>query len=431
MAALRTLFNTAPRPEPILERPVISVGQALLILIDHYHSHKPIRQKLCYFLGVHPTSADRIELEEKWLKDPILKHYQVSLPPKKEVEEGKVHEEKYNSALCAHYHVINSDPTRRYFETQLAQATLYDPKTLNSIDIADMNAHYALLQSFIPLDVLAKIKDIFAGDFTHASHEITTDALCAKEYADLIQKFESKEDKNQQKIQLFAKCSYLAVVMPRYRALPLDLYSKGFYLRENRGVTRKFDEKEDKEQQLAVRSPVLGLMKNYMPMPLGDVASAPCASSYLRVADRHTFNPKAAWTMDNFSYLTQPFSCSISGTMLIHLRIFKYLATQGQLVFFTKDKLANYLKSLVSLMIFNSGGHSFHEFMYPLALPDVRAGFSFMKDFESINSMTLFYEGNEKAFDEALKKTIAYNKVIVGKAAVHHEILSRGIRMKL
>ncbi|WP_155080578.1 hypothetical protein [Piscirickettsia salmonis] len=76
----------------------------------------------------------------------------------------------------------------------------------------------------------------------------------------------------------------------------------------------------------------------------------------------------------NFSKLVHPFSNSISGTMLSQLRMLKSLHNKRKFKF-QKTNCIKYLHTLASAMLFNSGGHSYYEFLYPLTLDDVKIAF--------------------------------------------------------
>lgn len=396
---------------PIHELITISIGQALVLLIDKHRndSDKTLLSELkkLYFLGAKNTS-DAARIETLIASENSLQEYKIS----KEA------------------HDINDDPTRRYFETHLAYE-IVKGNPFAAISLDDLKAHYDILEKMLPLagpdGVVTKqlMTEIFSGNFTN----VKKDLLNSKEYHDALLRVNSNEhfhflsEYDREKMALIIKCSYICVSVPEAN-LPLNIYKEGYYLPANRGKVVK-----DEKEQSSTLSSHYGLMKSYMPVPSVDVVTSNKPFPYLRVPDRNNFNPESKWTIDNFKELVHPFSCSISGTMLLHHRVFRQLENEGQFVFRESKKFTQFLKAFISLMIYNSGGHSFHEFMYPLNLPALRENFNFISGFENINTQTLFLNGNDAAMDKALDSTIAYNKQILAKKAVNLAILENNSRL--
>ncbi len=95
--------------------------------------------------------------------------------------------------------------------------------------------------------------------------------------------------------------------------------------------------------------------------------------------------------------------------MLVQLRVLKYLQNESRAAFTNLEKTLNYIKCFSSILLYNSGGHSFHEFLSVLSVPEVKESFGF----DNINEETLLLDSNRKAFEQSLMDTIAYNKTIL------------------
>lgn len=281
-------------------------------------------------------------------------------------------------------------------------------------------------QKTLPGTVLEVVNNILDGNLTHVKEGVTTDKFSGLEYSDALRKLKSKDsylgftEEQRTKMALLVRSSFLCVTILRHIptlpfTLPMDLYKQGYYAIENRGAMKK-------DSYETVKSSNLGLMLSYMWLPDNDEAKAAEIVSYPRIADRNTIKYPSDWVLDNFSYLVHPFSCSISGTMLIHHKVLKQLQLDGKLVFNTHKKFYDYLKSFVPLMLFNSGGHTFHEFMYPLRLPQLQEAFAFIKDYDKLNNETLFMSENNDAFNKAINKAISYNKIILANKTLQHSV---------
>ncbi|VEB35035.1 hypothetical protein [Legionella cherrii] len=88
----------------------------------------------------------------------------------------------------------------------------------------------------------------------------------------------------------------------------------------------------------------------------------------------------------------------------------------------SKEKLGSFLKLYVSALLFNSGGHSLHEFVAPIGLPKTQQEFAHIDGFDTLDLEELFLNTNQDAFDKALDKAIAYNEQMLKKTAVLDEL---------
>lgn len=376
----------------------ISVGQALLILIDMNHKNE---EKLNFLKRLYLSGAKNLDDKKmiaKLMEDESLANYEILYSKR----------------------AIDEDPTRRYFETHLAFETL--KTSLDTIDISDLTAYKNTLYNMLPCG-----KEKIAVDYVMSgSTPPGKKDNIYKEYSDAIKKLQSNDyyqnfaQNEKLKLELLIKLSFLAIINDLESNLhfPIDIYQTGIFSEENRG-------KLFKPYQDTVRSQHLGLMKSYMPVPINDVAHSDSNSSaptpqlaakssanpflYLRPADQAYFKSKSEWPRQNFEKWVHPFSNSISGTMLVQLRVLKYLQNESRAAFTNLEKTLNYIKCFSSILLYNSGGHSFHEFLSVLSVPEVKESFGF----DNINEETLLLDSNRKAFEQSLMDTIAYNKTIL------------------
>ena len=166
---------------------IISPGQGLLLLIDHYKNDpiKVDKLKKLYLSGAETTS-DAEEIKTL-LKNPVLSSYKVSFEAT----------------------TINEDATRRYFETHLAYESL--THGLSKIDHSELKAHADNLYALIPADKKADIEHILNGEVRSQDNNLF------KEYADYINKirkgdmFPDLSAAEREKIELLAKSSFLGL----------------------------------------------------------------------------------------------------------------------------------------------------------------------------------------------------------------------------
>lgn len=425
----------------------ISVGQALLILIDENMKITPSsaylsKLKNLYFSGFK-TPEDFILLEEI-KKDPLLQGYQISTSSD----------------------VINEDASRRYFETHLAFESMQ--YKIKSFPLALAKSHYQTIRNAFKdlggdLDIidfketgrktivrdyaaelierkkknlspddliigLSKreqdtIDRLFSGRYIESDHET------AKEYADLFMHLKnncdlSKNDK--EKVIILLKSWRLSMILliktKKYQNLGLgpvhnipgpDLYHQGIYLPENRGRQRI---EEIRNTQ------AFGLMKNYMPLPRDDKASAQTVFDYPKPSEMSTYLPEAEWIKYSMGLLVHPYSNAISGVMLLQLRIMLKLHVEKNLCLNNKDMLQHYLSIMVAILTAHTGGHSLLEFIAPIELSQMKNYFSFMSGYDQITLESMFKENNEEAFELALNKTIFYHNQLLNKKKLHAEL---------
>lgn len=252
-------------------------------------------------------------------------------------------------------------------------------------------------------------------EFNDALHRISVE----KNYQALYEKIPD----NKEKMELLIKLAYEGIVLTnKFKSeIPLESAYKSYYFfSENRGRVTK-----------AHRIPSLhmGLMGTLHPVPQGDITAAELPFDPIRPAERSTFESGAGWVVDNFKRLVHPFSNSVSGTFLAQMRLLKWLNLRDELQFKDLDSIENFIKCFISLLLYNSGGHSFNEFVEILNIPGMKGAFYFIEDFQKLNLETLFVQGTENrlALDKVLANTIRYNNLLLKRANLRKEIISYDI----
>jgi hypothetical protein len=382
---------------------VISPAQALLLLIEKHSQNSEVLDKLkkWYISGI--VSNEHTQFE-RYLNDPILERYQVSTDPR----------------------VINDDPTRRFFETHLAYETLKNQ--LKEISKEDLKSHVDKLEKCLPTledtekknrASAIKLKVCLNALKGEINHQYPNDTI--KEYAHFIKKIDDKmlftelNPEERDKIKLIVFSSFLGVVNAWFRILPLDIYGSGIYSDEQKG-------KLSLKGQDTTGSLNLGLVKGYMPIPMDDLVRTTIETPFLKPSEQATFKDHAKWVEDNFQLLVHPFSNSISGTMLCQLRNLADFNQNEKYDFISSNaKFMKYIQLFAATMLFGSGGHSLHEFVSPLNVDEIVNEFSPLLD-NPVSVYSMFYVENQKAFDNVLDRTIAYNQMILKRKTMMLDI---------
>jgi hypothetical protein len=387
----------------------ISVAQALLILIDKYQQQLAKQQPVMSLVSlvdektpVAPQPDLKASLESKITR--LKRLYLSGSEGRKDTSIFKLIDEGMKNGIFKDYIIssvdkdINEDPTRRYFETHLAYETLLH--TLKDLSLDQLNVYY---QSFLNWAV-------DGIEQTYSLRHEYGNAIMKTRVASYYTHFSSEE---REKLELLLRCSHLGILLLKKHSygVPLDIYGLGFFSGSGRGRTENSD--YDK-----IASQHMGLMKTYMPVPRNDLATVASSLALMRVADFFSFISEAAWPQENFSKLTHPFSASISGTMLAQLRSLCYLQDLV-LENNNSEKLGKYLVCMASVLLYNSGGHSFNEFFAVLALPRILEGFNFFDGFKTLTMDNLLFINNQKAFQIALERTIQYNNTLINKYKAH------------
>lgn len=406
----------------------ISIAQALLILIDKYSkeekdskvSEKPSdlsQLKRLYLCGVRDEKD--VAILKEYLTDSALAEYKVS---KELLEDRKLSQEEILHA----YEVIDKDTSKRYFETHLAYQTMLH--VTEKLNIDSLQNHFQKLYSMFQKKLTPdKFKQLKLDEALNGAY--TGEDMAQIEYSEAITRI--KSDKNfsaeqQQKLVLLLKISMLGVFSVNELSAPMmNIYidEKGYFNRENRGRV----EIEDPGEQSSFH---LGLIRKSEPFPYYGFAASDERIEYLRPVDRSTYDPAASWVQKNFNQLVHAFVNSISGTLLAQLRIFKLFANKKILKFNDKETFSDFLACYCSVLLYTMGGHTFTELFSLLTIPEMRENFKFIDKFDTITLENIFLHENEKGLDKALKEAIAYNTLLLQRAAVRESIHKPPIKEK-
>ncbi|KTD56313.1 hypothetical protein Lsan_3001 [Legionella santicrucis] len=356
------------------------------------------------------------------------------------------HAAKSNSYLQAvdisfEAEIIDADPSRRYFETHLAYHTTITE--VEKLDLEQIQHHYTdileLIKNYDPV-LGDSLKDVADGKLTSPWNNLgkIKEALGADvaEYLQAISEAKKKfTAEEHEKIKYVMGATLLGLICTRvyanktkenpelFSGLPLNIYGKGLYAPSYRGR---------KSRDGLHFFSTTGILKSNTP--------APYHNDPVRYADtdkQHSFTFKPTensqyvlglneknWSDNNFAKLLQPFVNSISGTILSQLRACRQLLSDNKFQFNEIGPFSNYMKCLISSMLYLSGGHTFYEFTYPFKVKEIQDAYCEILGFEEqMTVKNLFYQTNSEAFSNALKSAGEYNLQIVQRALVHEELM--------
>lgn len=397
----------------------ISIGQAILLILQQSSLSSIERSKIesMYLSGCKsPEDAEflnKIIAREKE-SNKYLQSCEISVSPE----------------------VIDNDPSRRYFETHLAHNITV--KEIKAMSLEQVKSHYESL-----LDLIRSYEPSLATSLTNVMDRrlappwdmarIKKIGADVYEYFCTIAEAEKKFGKDDfEKLKYVIASTLLGVVAScissqkikenpeDFEILPMDLYGRGLFSSEKRGRTLR---------EGSHFFSTTGIIKSMAPVPYHDDA--------VRYEDeKKPFDFKSTsnsqyvlglvsknWSDQSFSLLFHPFVNTISGTMLCQLRASKKLMEEGKLSFESPNSFLNYVKCLVSSMLYLAGGHSLYEFTYPLTLPEVVEGYASIPHFaEDMTLSRMFYETNTEAFHNALNRAEKYNLQMIERALVLEEL---------
>jgi hypothetical protein len=403
----------------------ITVFQALTLLLEKYRDTPDIYEKIesIYLTGVRSQRAEW--MLSNLLEDPLLDAYII------------------NTSKQA----INDDPVRRYFESHLCHNTL--ATSLDELDMDLLEKHFKSIFNLIDEDDHSFIEPIIDGRASPSDKNEYSDGLAKLKKLSSYQSLQPKEasgratpenrlNNRKQKLILIAKCMYAARKVPEEMSsgeTPLDIYCRpnSPYHDNNRGRTPRFDmERREDDHTSGVYQTTcpqtLGIMRSFMPLPAEDALLEEKPSTSPRHADTFTYAKGSYCIPDQmFSNKVTPFVSSISGTMLIKLRVMAQLLRENQFVFDGSNtsyreknkQLELFLKTFIAYMIYYAGGHSLDEYLQVLNQDVVQHEFKHLKGFEDLTLMNLFQKGNVEAFNKTVEQTIAYNNNILLKKKLH------------
>lgn len=421
----------------------ITVFQALTLLKEKYLDNSVRYHEIesIYLTGVRGKPAEYMLNE--LLDDPLLANYHVS-DNKKD---------------------INNDPVRRYFESHLCHNTL--KTSLDNLDAELLEDHYQAILGRIPEEDQAILIPMIEGRVSPSKPNEYSEGLAKLSKSDSYQSLQPQEtpgnetsgretpadilNARKDKLRLIAQCMYAAFYVDEALPsgeVPLDIYSRpgSAYDEENRGRIERVDidaledaceygkNYDESKISQTVRSHNLGIMRSFMPLPTGDALLAEELSTSLRPADRFTY-AAGSYAVPNkiFSNKVTPFVSSISGTMLIKLRVIAQLLRENNFVFNTpfsprnqrnikNQQLELFLKTFIAYMLYNAGGHSLDEYLQVLDQYIVQQEFRDLAGFSGLTLINLFQKDNAEAFDKTVTQTIAYNKHIISKKRLFAEL---------
>lgn len=374
----------------------ISVFQALVILVDKCEITDELSQ-LKVLLLEGAKDEQQLELILKYLKNPKI--------------------EKYKNLISKDFKVTDNDPVRRYFETVLTFETFR--LQVKNINTEHLKNFFELLYQTIDLDQRDYTDDVFT-ERPLKSADVKFYGSGWIEFGEAYRRIKTNphlsgfSGEEQEKLRLLIKICCLLPFLDKVFPLT-DLYKNGYFESKNRG-------RAPKETQETVRNHSYGLMKSFMPAPYGDVVFSKDEFIILKPVDCSTYHEESKWVQKNAEYGVHPFSSSISGVNLLLMRALKWAENQKKLQFSDAQSLKNFLRCFISILLYNSGGHTIHEFIAVFSIPEIIENFKFIENFTSFTEENLFLSGNEPAFQHALQKTIEFNKTILKRYEVHMEL---------
>ncbi len=384
----------------------ITVGQALLLLIDAHEHSIEIRHSLedLYLNGVPPSKQEALQ---SFLQNSILKDYEIVKTPD----------------------AINQDPTRRYFETHLCFETLRG--LLAKIDIERLkavNAYYfsELKQRLKPADMyrvkcVLDVKSPSETKISNLEKEIS-DALCRLESRKNAPKeSDSLSLSDIDKMQFFLHAAFLGIVLGNtLTQSPLQQQALVMYRPNHKGRILKAENNTTSTLNY-------GILKGHMPLPLDDKARAVEPFLYLKPSEQSQFDEQAVWPQKNFNLLVLPFSNGISSTIINQLKVMlQGMQRAPQAFTWLRNDMRSFFSGFIATMLFQSGGHTLYEYVAPFSLPEVIEIYNreLQLDTSKLSLNALFKDDNMQALANAFTKTLKYNHILLNKAKVNHEILT-------
>ena len=434
---------------------VISPSQALLILIEHHLKlkDKDIREaeeliKL-YMNGAEDPDKRKL-IEEYFIKYAgLLSNYRISFEPE----------------------IIDSDPTRRYFESYIALFTLENE--LGTLAREPLEAYVRDMETHLKTIDNESLYDDYEKLIT--GMEPPSYAPELEQYAEYLKRITNGEllkdlpQASKDKIILIIRATVLPIFYDqfakslnlvksiddddddddskslddklegdsKYKHLPIDIYDTGIFSEESRGKTLlsvyKYDDDDNKiyDHSINTGSQNLGLMKGQMALSKDDALYASNSFPYLKASDQARYNIMAEWVKLSFSHLVHPFSNSISGTVLVQLRALAFcqsqqlISKQNPLLYFQshQDFLLFFRTYAATLLLF-TGGHSLFEYTYPIRLQEVQEEFTKLGAQINWNELDVYniFSGRPETVFAALEKAVAYNNRMLQRKKLNQEL---------
>lgn len=426
-------------------KPIISPMQALLIVIEHVLCEEKKTASsptgVTFFSQEHSFTPITVN-SNNMIKDdlsPLDSDALISLcvlGVQSEKDKATMmglfkHQLLSDYVVSMEFDVINNDPVRRFFETTLAEKSL--KYGLKQLSMDDLNTHLEILnhllvafdQNFAIPGCLKYAMDTQLGDdFFELGKALNKQTLSADNSQ--IISF-SLEDWDKMGL-LWWIWVYSYILSGYEQQLPIPIYNQGFFKEEHRSRSCRYSEKEP------LFSNNVGIFKSTMPTPAYSTMRTKKITKGLVLSDYRRYEP-GAWYDYNAKFLVHPFCNSISGSMLVQLRIlalikkyinlFKnhpFLTNKTANGFALKSKLAAYFRIFSALLLYGCGGHSWFEFLTPIMLAEVREEFSDIPEFDKLDMGYVLFHNNHEAIRQAIDESIQYNKQILQRKKVYNEI---------
>lgn len=392
---------------------VLSVGESLLFVLD-----------ICKKEKIDPSIIDQLNrLYIEGIKTDKDKLYIRKI---KEILADK------NFVVKSDAKTINDDPSRRYFETNLAyhilknKTELLDHSELEKFTKKLKNRLLSLPSSNLSLHML--VEKILTGDMD--KHVLNTYQM---EYSELTHKlltnnFYGLSEISCKNLYQIACSTILATLNTQFdQSMPADIYSDSIFTMGMDGRGRVV-----KPYHQEVKTTAKGLMKSISPLPMYHDLVNPVEENYegdvrsplQRSADQADFMIESQWSQHLFSRQTQPYSNGISSTTLAQIRNIILQKRQGNPHF--SSTFQEYMTSFAALMLYNSGGHSFFEIfeVFKLSLcRELLGEESGLQEALSDDSLMykLLYLDQKEAFEIALQSTQEYMHTLLNKKILNAE----------
>ncbi|WP_342228206.1 ankyrin repeat domain-containing protein [Rickettsiella endosymbiont of Rhagonycha lignosa] len=332
---------------------------------------------------------------------------------------------------------INDDPIRRYFETNLAYHILQNnAETLDHAKLENftqcLKSRLFSLQNVKPS--LSIVEKILKGDLD--GNVLNKYEL---EYAELTHKllkndFYGLSEVACKNLYQIACSTILATLNTQNdESMPANIYSHSIFTMGMDGRGRFI-----KPFHNEVRTTAKGLMKSISPLPMYHDVVNPVEESYENVyspfqrsADQSDYMIESQWSQRLFSRQTQVYSNGISSTTLAQIRNMILQRRLGSHDYNISFK--HYMTVFASLMLYNSGGHSFFEIFEVFKLPFCA---ELMEDELDIQEalkndklmFKLLYEDQKDAFEQALQSTQFYANRLLNKKLLNAEFKKQRIK---
>lgn len=328
---------------------------------------------------------------------------------------------------------VSEDPTRRYFETNLAYHILQ--KNAESLDTAQLEEFTNNLKKRLfslpdlKPEEQKKIEKVLAGNMDEKllnKYEL--------EYAELIHKLLNQNyhglSPQACKNLYYIACNTILATMNTQvdHSMPMDIYSDSIFTMGMDGRGRHV-----KKTQEEVRTTAKGLMKSTSPLPMYHSLVNPVEKDYnhqehspfQRSADQAGFMIESEWSQYLFSRQVQPYSNGISSTTLAQIRNLILQKRLGNPYF--SSNLQEYISVFAALMLYNSGGHSFFEIFevlkLPLSVELLSEDFALSSALKQDSLMyKVLYVDHQEAFETALQATLDYTQTLLNKKLLNAQI---------